>query len=186
MADRMSRKGISIDVELLEEKLDTKIAVVSTRKKIGIEKLKDLILDYKNLSTKPNIDTTVIDPSYFEKLKSTFPKEDVYKLWLVITQDVNFMPIEKNIFQNTTSFATKTKSELKRLQQKETILRYQYINGILKQTLKIDINAAKGLRATLDKILTHKVFGYLIFFLILLTIFQAIYDWSEYPMDLKV
>tara|TARA_R110002012_G_scaffold263456_1_gene446341 strand:+ start:182886 stop:185123 length:2238 start_codon:yes stop_codon:yes gene_type:complete len=184
MADRMSRKGISIDVELLEEKLDTKIAVVSTRKKIGIEKLKDLILDYKNLSTKPNIDTTVIDPSYFEKLKSTFPKEDVYKLWLVITQDVNFMPIEKNIFQNTTSFATKTKSELKRLQQKETILRYQYINGILKQTLKIDINAAKGLRATLDKILTHKVFGYLIFFLILLTIFQAIYDWSEYPMDL--
>ncbi|WP_047418236.1 ferrous iron transport protein B [Cellulophaga sp. Hel_I_12] len=184
MADRMSRKGISIDVGLLEEKLDTKIAVVSTRKKTGIEYLKDLILDYKNLSTKPNIDTTVIDPSYFEKLKTTFPKEDVYKLWLVITQDVNFMPIEKNIFQNTASFATKTKSELKRLQQKETILRYQYINGILKQTLKIDINAAKGLRATLDKILTHKVFGYLIFFLILLTIFQAIYDWSEYPMDL--
>jgi len=184
MADRMSRKGISIDVGLLEEKLDTKIAVVSTRKKIGIEQLKELILDYKNLSTKPNIDTTVIDPSYFEKLKNTFPKEDVYKLWLVITQDVNFMPIEKNIFQNTASFATKTKSELKRLQQKETILRYQYINGILKQTLKIDVNAAKGLRATLDKILTHKVFGYLIFFLILLTIFQAIYDWSEYPMDL--
>ncbi len=184
MADRMSRKGISIDIPLLEEKLDTKIAVVSTRKKTGIENLKELILDYKNLSTKPNIDTSVIDPSYFEKLKVTFPKEDVYKLWLVITQDVNFMPIEKNLYQNATSFAIKTKSELKRLQQKETILRYQYINGILKQTLKIDVNAAKGLRATLDKILTHKVFGYLIFFLILLTIFQAIYVWSEYPMDL--
>ncbi|MDP5228884.1 MAG: ferrous iron transport protein B [Cellulophaga sp.] len=184
MADRMSRKGISIDIPLLEEKLDTKIAVVSTRKKTGIENLKELILDYKNLSTKPNIDTTVIDPSYFEKLKTTFPKEDLYKLWLVITQDVNFMPIEKHPFQNAASFATKTKSELKRLQQKETILRYQYINGILKQALKIDINAAKGLRATLDKILTHKIFGYLIFFIILLTIFQAIYDWSGYPMDL--
>ncbi len=34
------------------------------------------------------------------------------------------------------------------------------------------------------KFLTHKVFGYLIFFLILLTIFQAIYEWSEYPMEL--
>jgi len=184
MADRMSRKGISIDIPLLEEKLDTKIAVVSTRKKTGIENLKELILDYKNLSTKPNIDTSVIDPSYFEKLKATFPKEDVYKLWLVITQDVNFMPIEKNLYQIATSFVTKTKSELKRLQQKETILRYQYINGILKQTHKIDVNAAKGIRANLDKILTHKVFGYLIFFLILLTIFQAIYVWSEYPMDL--
>jgi len=36
----MSRKGISIDVGLLKEKLDTKIAVVSTRKKNRIEQLK--------------------------------------------------------------------------------------------------------------------------------------------------
>src|SRR6056297_1508065 len=95
MADRMTRKGISIDIELLEEKLDAKIALVSTRKGTGIEKLKELIADYKNLSKAPNVDTTVIAPEYFEKLKNTFPKEDIYKLWLVITQDVNFMPIQK-------------------------------------------------------------------------------------------
>ncbi|MDL5514791.1 ferrous iron transport protein B [Arenibacter sp. M-2] len=183
MADRMSRTGISLDIELLEEKLDTKIALVSTRKGTGIDRIKELIADYKNLSITPNVDTTVIAPEYFEKLKSTFPKEDLYKLWLVITQDVNFMPIEKNPITIAASFATKSKSELKRLQQKETILRYQFINGILKQAYMVDINAAKGLRATLDKILTHKIFGYLIFFVILLTIFQAIYDWSSYPMD---
>jgi len=183
MADRMSRTGISLDIELLEEKLDTKIALVSTRKGTGIEQIKDLIADYKSLSISPNVDTTVIAPDYFEKLKSTFPKEDLYKLWLVITQDVNFMPIEKQPITIPSSFATKSKTELKRLQQKETILRYQFINGILKQAYKVDITVAKGLRATLDKILTHKIFGYLIFFLILLTIFQAIYDWSSYPMD---
>tara|TARA_R110002051_G_scaffold117009_4_gene190634 strand:+ start:2545 stop:4782 length:2238 start_codon:yes stop_codon:yes gene_type:complete len=183
MADRMSRKGITIDIPILEEKLNTKIALVSTRKNTGIEKLRELISDYKSLSITPNIDTTVIAPDYFERLKATFPKEDLYKLWLVITQDVNFMPIEKNLFQNATSFVTKSKPELKRLQQKETILRYQFINGILKQAHKVDINAAKGLRATFDKILTHKVFGYVIFFLILLTIFQAIYDWSSTPQD---
>ncbi|GGW28773.1 ferrous iron transport protein B [Arenibacter certesii] len=183
MADRMVRKGISLDIDLLEEKLNTKIALVSTRKGTGIDKVKELIADYKNLSVEPNIDTTVIAPEYFDKLKSTFPNEDLYKLWLVITQDVNFMPIEKNPITIPASFKTKSKPELKRLQQKETILRYQFINGILKQAYKVDVNAAKGLRATLDKILTHKVFGYLIFFVILLTIFQAIYDWSSYPMD---
>lgn len=184
MADRMARKGITIDVELMEEKLHSKIALVSTRKGTGIERLKELIADYKNLSKTQNVDTTVIAPDYFERLKATFPKEDLYKLWLVITQDVNFMPIEKKLIKDSSSFVTKSKSELKRLQQKETILRYQFINGILKETYKVDINAAKGFRATLDKILTHKVFGYLIFFLILLIIFQAIYGWSEYPMDL--
>ncbi len=184
MADRMSRKGISIDIPLLEEKLDTRIALVSTRKGTGITELKEFIADFKNLSKRPVVDTTVIAPDYFDGLKNTFPNEDLYKLWLVITQDVNFMPIEKNLIKDTSSFDTKSKSELKRLQQKETILRYQYINGILKETYKIDVNAAKGFRASLDKILTHKIFGYLIFFLILLIIFQAIYGWSEYPMDM--
>ena len=184
MADRMSRKGITIDIDLLEKKLNCKIALVSTRKETGIERLRDLIADYKNLSKVQNVDTSVIAPEYFEKLRETFPKEDVYKLWLVITQDVNFMPLEKKLIKDSSSFATKSKSELKRLQQKETILRYQFINGILKETYKVDVNAAKGFRATLDKVLTHKVFGYVIFLLILLTIFQAIYGWSEYPMDL--
>lgn len=184
MADRMSRKGISIDISLLEERLQSKIALVSTRKGTGIDHLKQLIAEYKTLSKKPNIDISVIAPEYFQNLRTTFPKEEVYKLWLVITQDVNFMPVEKKLIQDTSAFSTKTKSELKRLQQKETILRYQFINGILKETYKVDLNAAKGFRASLDKILTHRIFGYLIFFLILLTIFQAIYGWSEYPMEL--
>lgn len=183
MADRMPRKGISLDIGLMEERLDTKIALVSTRKGTGIDRIRELIADYKNLSVVQNVDSTVIDKDYFERLHKTFPKEDLYKLWLVITQDVNFMPIEKKPIKDTSSFATKSKSELKRLQQKETILRYQFINGILKETYKVDANAAKGMRAGLDKILTHKVFGYVIFLLILLTIFQAIYDWSSYPMD---
>src|SRR5690606_11744835 len=88
MADRMSRTGISLDIDLLEEKLDTKIALVSTRKGTGIDRIKELIADYKNLSISPNVDTTVIAPEYFEKLKTAFPKEDLYKLWLVITKDV--------------------------------------------------------------------------------------------------
>ena len=183
MADRMSRTGISVDIEQLEQKLDTKIALVSTRKETGIDKLKELIADFKSLSSKPNVDTTVIAPEYFERLQNTFPNEDLYKLWLVITQDVNFMPIEKTLIKDASSFSTKSKSELKRLQQKETILRYQFINGVLKETYLVDAAAAKGFRATLDKILTHKVFGYLIFFFILLTIFQAIYEWSSVPQD---
>ncbi|RIV46235.1 ferrous iron transport protein B [Flagellimonas pelagia] len=183
MADRMSRKGISMDIEAMEKKLDTKIALVSTRKGQGIERIKELIADYKNLSSAPNVDAKRISPEYFERLQKTFPNEDLYKLWLVITQDVNFMPIEKKHIEDATSFTTKSKEELKKLQHKETVLRYQFINNTLKETYKVDFLAAKGFRASLDKILTHKIFGYLIFFVILLTIFQAIFDWSSYPMD---
>ncbi len=183
MADRMTRKGISLDIEEMERRLDTKIALVSTRKGDGVSYIKELIADYKALSSEPNLDTTRIAPDYFERLKKAFPKEDLYKLWLVISQDVNFMAIEKKRIQDATSFSTKSKAELKKLQHRETVLRYQFINGTLKETYKVDLNSAKGIRANLDKILTHKIWGYAIFFMILLTIFQAIFDWSSYPSD---
>lgn len=183
MADRMERKGISLDISLLEEKLKTRIALVSTRKGIGINTLKELILDYKEISTEPCLNASVIAPEYFEGLRKAFPKQSVYKLWLVITQDVNFVKLDRKMVKDTSGFSTKSKSELKRLQQKETIVRYQFINGVLKEAYRVDENAARDLRGKLDRILTHKVYGYLIFFLILLTIFQAIYDWSGYPMD---
>lgn len=181
MADRMERKGISLDIPYLEELLNTKIALVSSRKGIGIDALKKLILDYKNLSTEPCLNASSIDPEYFNKLRNAFPNQLLYKLWLVITQDVNFGALERNEIQNS-SF-TKTKSELKRLQQKETIKRYQFINDVLKSGLTVDSSKAKDLRAKLDRLLTHKVFGYIIFFCILMLIFQSIFAWSAIPMD---
>ena len=90
MADRMSYKGISLDLEYLEERLKTKIALVSTRKNQGIDTLKTLITNYKELSIEHCIDLSVIDKDYFDNLKKAFPNQLLYKLWLVITQDVNF------------------------------------------------------------------------------------------------
>lgn len=181
MADRMKLKGIELDIEKLEKQLKTKIALISSRKNIGIDTLKSLILNYKNLSTEPCLNASSIDPDYFDNLRKAFPNQLLYKLWLVITQDVNFLNLERNEIKS--SF-TKSHSELKRLQQKETIKRYQFINETLKIGQKIDRTKATDLRAKLDSILTHKFFGYFIFFGILMLIFQFLFDWSSIPMDL--
>ena len=184
MADRMDRKGISLDIKLLEERLKTKIALVSARKNMGIDELKELIINYRHMTVDPCVNASVIDPEYFGNLRKTFPNQSLYKLWLVITQDVNFGNINRGEINRSSDFNTKSVSDLKRLQQKETILRYQFINGVLKETMTVDKNAATDLRSRFDRILTHKVWGYVIFFGILLLIFQAIYSWSSYPMDM--
>lgn len=181
MSDRMSYKGISLDIPYLEDRLKTKIALVSSRKGEGIDDLKNLIVNYKNITTEPCLNASNIDVAYFDNLRHAFPNDSLYKLWLVITQDVNFANLNRNELQ-ITSF-TKSKEALKKLQQKETIKRYQFINEVLKVGQKIDLDSAKGLRSKLDKILMHKVFGYVIFFLILMLIFQSIFDWSSIPMD---
>jgi ferrous iron transport protein B len=180
MCDRMALKGIELDVPQLEKELKTKIALVSSRKNIGIQKIKNLIADYQSLSKEPCLNASIIDEEYFNKLRRAFPNQLLYKLWLVITQDVNFLNLDRKEIQN--SF-TKSHADLKRLQQKETIKRYQFINDTLKMGQKIDGTKTNTVRVKLDRVLTHKVFGYLLFFIILFGIFQSIFDWSSIPMD---
>jgi ferrous iron transport protein B len=183
MADRMSRKAISLDIETLEERLETKIALISSRKNEGFDTLKQLITNYKRLSVSPCLNASGIAPEYFDRLRKAFPNQDLYKLWLVITQDVNFGKLDRKEMKGVATFQTESVGNLKRLQQKETIARYKFINSILSETLTIDTANAKDLRSRLDRVLMHKVWGYLIFFGILLLMFQAIFDWSTYPMD---
>ncbi|GEP50116.1 ferrous iron transport protein B [Flavobacterium noncentrifugens] len=180
MADRMEYKGISLDLPHLEQELKTKIALISSRKGLGIEELKNLIVTYKTLSTEPCLNASEIDSDYFNHLRKAFPNQLLYKLWLVITQDANFANLDRHEIRNS---YTKSLSELKRLQQKETIKRYQFINNVLKVGQTIDKAVAKDFSSRLDRILTHKVWGYVIFFAILFVIFQSIFDWSSYPMD---
>ncbi len=180
MSDRMKQKGIELNIPLLETELKTKIALISSRKNIGIDKVKELILNYKTLSTEACLNASSIDEEYFNRLRKAFPTQLLYKLWLVITQDVNFLNLERNEIENN---FTRSHTELKKLQQKETIKRYQFINDTLKIGQKIDKSKATDFQSRLDNILTHKVFGYLIFFGILMLIFQSIFDWSSIPMD---
>ena len=183
MSDRMTSKGISLNIPLLEEKLKTKIALISTRENKGIDYLKTCLLDYRSLSKENCTDIRLIDEAYFGNLEKVFPDQSLYKLWLVITQDVNFAKVERKKVEDATDYKTQSDSHLKRLQQKETIKRYQYINQSLKKTYAVDQSKATDYRSKLDRVLIHRFWGYIIFFMILLTIFQVIFDWSSIPMD---
>ena len=180
MADRMVPKGITLDIPYLEAQLQTKIVLVSSRKRTGIAELKNVLANYRDLSVIPCLNASSIDEAYFSQLHKAFPKQLLYKLWLVITQDVNFLNLERKELPN--SF-TKSHADLKRLQQKETIKRYQFINDILKQGLIVNSSLATDYRSKLDRILMHPFWGYVIFFGVLFLIFQSIFDWSRVPMN---
>ena len=183
MADQMRRKGIKIELEKLEKKLNTNLVLVSTRLNSGVEKLKQILIDYKSISTLPILDPNTIDQDYFENLGKAFPNQSLYKLWMVITQDVNFTRLQRQKVPDSTQFKNQPKSYLKKLQQREIIKRYQTINQILKETYSVNREEATDLRSKLDNLFIHKFWGYVIFFLILLIIFQVIFDWSSVPMD---
>jgi ferrous iron transport protein B len=187
MADQMKRKGITVDIKLLEKELGNEVVLISVRKATakGIEEVKKAIVKtYNTAKAFPlcNVNNR-IDPAYFDRLKEINPKYSIYELWLMITQNSFPDKISEEEKQALLTFKNDSKN-LKKYQHKETIYRYQKINEILKKTYLVDRSKASDLRAKLDKVFTHKIFGYVLFFTVLLVIFQSIFDWASLPMDL--
>lgn len=162
MADRLESNGITIDVATLEKSLDTKIVLISAKANKGTEDLKQAIKKYEELSTRPIFDINQIHINTFNCLS--------YSDWLQLSQ--------------SNSLSSEPNKEVKKLQHTETVKRYQLIAQILKGTYSQDTTKATGLRYKLDALLTHKFWGYVIFFAIMLLVFQSIFEWASVPMDL--
>ncbi len=72
-----------------------------------------------------------------------------------------------------------------KFQGAETIQRYGFIQDLLNEvTLKQTDFSWKNYSRKIDKILTHKFWGYALFFALLFLIFQAIFAWATVPMDM--
>ncbi len=62
--------------------------------------------------------------------------------------------------------------------------RYRFISGLVQSAVKHNDLDAHRFSDRIDSILTHKVWGLLVLFGILLLVFQAIFSWATLPMDL--
>jgi ferrous iron transport protein B len=99
--------------------------------------------------------------------------------------------LEKEIEQKksvATKFPTIHHFELKNLndevrKQQESVFRFDKIQALVKQVEQVKHSKTDEVSRSLDKWLTHPVFGYFLFLLILAVVFQFIFYFASYPMD---
>ena len=78
-----------------------------------------------------------------------------------------------------------SESDKAKKQRSETIQRYKAIGEVLKKTVtKKESGLGSSVTKKIDDILTHRIYGFLIFFGVLFLVFQSIFSWSAYPMEL--
>ncbi len=67
----------------------------------------------------------------------------------------------------------------------EATIRYTWLDNLLQQSENKEVEVLRKITRSekLDKILTHPIFGPIIFISLLVFIFQSIFSWSTYPMD---
>lgn len=159
--DEAEKRGITIDIDHLAKDLGVKVLKMSAKENKGIEELKSSIFNDEFQSLQNS--SFIIPSEQKNKLQNTD-----YPSWVQLLSDEGLAK-EKGITP-------------KRLQVQETVRRYQQIDGIIQGAISQKKQPQQLLTEKLDRLLVHPFWGYVIFGVLLLLIFNCVFFLAEYPM----
>ncbi len=183
MADQAEAQGIKIDLECLSAKFGIPVVSTNARKKQGIHLIIDKIKEGGAVSSNGFFEENEADPAnkYLQELESSHSYQAVLKLHKAVKALAAPAHHVKILFelQKNNLFDSGTR------QREDLLYRYKRITEILSGCVTVDKKGKFNKRQDqLDAVLTHKFWGYIIFFITLFIIFQAIFVWARYPMEL--
>lgn len=180
--DQAERRGINIDIGQLSKELNVIVLQANAKENEGIEELRAEI--QKGSFTKSetvSFDIPTEHKGLVFKILAETKEENQYKVWTLLSSDTYLGKLE-TVHEQLNNDEVKCLVP-KRLQTQETIRRYQEIDKIISKVLSKKPQFKELLTEKLDKVLVHPIWGYVIFGLILLIIFQSVFFLAEYPMN---
>ncbi|MCB9225266.1 MAG: ferrous iron transport protein B [Crocinitomicaceae bacterium] len=168
------KRGIFIDAEKLSSELGVPVVLLDAKDKKGFSELHDALIS--NPSITPREPHYIVDSELPALKEFSSEKKD------------------SQLYHTFLNLVTGTDSELKKEAEakgidfknwyrNEAILRYKFLDQLLNSAVKVDKSKAADFTTKADKILTHKVWGYVIFAAVMFGIFQSVFLIATYPMD---
>jgi len=184
MLDLAEKSGKHIEIEKLISKLNVPVVPINARTGEGVDLIKAAMACPIHNIPEHYLNALELAPDTISEIKDQMKITNDYMALLLAHQYEEMLSlsqydkaaikhsVEAHAFQSTAT------------QSVETLKRYDIIRGIIKDTIRSSVKPYKE-RTTdkIDKILTHKVYGFAFFFLVLFVMFQAIFAWAEIPMD---
>ncbi|MBX7183148.1 MAG: ferrous iron transport protein B [Bacteroidia bacterium] len=182
MMDVAKEKGIEINLELLSENLGVPIIPISARSGFGIPSLLEQVSKGFSLSTKNFVNLDLIDhgvSAYFQAQKGLPSRFAGFYF------ANHFARLEKNndLKEKFNLHLIESSFEPQVAQRQESILRFKFLQELKETATRQTELPNKNFSGKMDELLTHKFFGLLLFFVILLVVFQSVYLLSEWPME---
>ncbi len=189
MMDMARSQGKTIDIGACSKALGVPVISIEAHKKVGLDDLKQVLVQTLHLQSSP-----VIFPAAFQqeaqqlsnKLGKAVPPALIARL--LIDRDG---AIEQRLLANTPSLAEDLRSARQRLDeakcsvpQIEARTRYGFLRQALQSVTQQTGSATKDQSARFDRIITHRIWGLLIFLGILFVIFQSIFIGAEPAKEL--
>jgi ferrous iron transport protein B len=163
MVDLVEEKT-KIDYTKLSNFLGVTVTGISSIDKKGIDTLKYNLVNAKKGN--PILDINEINTEQYGI-------NNTYLNWVKFQTNTNV-----NKFENDNELR-----KYRETQTQEILLRYKKINEIISECVVNNPQAALNFTNRADNILTHPIWGYVIFSLVMLFVFQSVFSLSSYPMD---
>jgi ferrous iron transport protein B len=185
MTDMAKKEGIDINLNLLSKRLGVQVLSISARTKIGINELKAAVANTNMATQIRGADINVLAPEAIALSKRYLKTDNDYVALQSLHQHQFQELVTEEDHRNFDSIKSDHNFESSKLQAAETIARYRYLSTVLAGVV-VDTGAKRkfALSDKLDNVLTNKFWGFLIFIFILFFIFNSIFSWSTYPMDM--
>nr|WP_167856486.1 ferrous iron transport protein B [Hymenobacter metallicola] len=185
MMDVAEQHGVQIDIMALQQELGVPIIPMNARKGVGIAALKIVMSRQLGAPTRAFYEPGDDLLPMIRQIRYYFNLHNDYLALHYAHQfrQISFLTADDKAY--IAELVEKYDFKPTARQAQETIDRYARINDILLNTVTV-VRTEKNepYSNKLDKVLTHKVWGYLIFFGILFLMFQAVFAWASYPMEL--
>jgi len=188
MSDVAKEESIIVKSEILSKQFNLPVVEVSGRTGEGISELKKVIANVLLEKNKNSNNTFAYHFSEEEKkiaqaIQVEFGLESEYQAWLWV-QHHEWLPFLSAAQRITIKSIVTEKFDLLKSQVRETMQRYDRFSPVVAKVLKKDTSATDTWSDKVDRVVTHSVMGPIIFFGLMILIFQAIFSWAGYPMDL--
>jgi ferrous iron transport protein B len=188
MIDVAENQGIVINSVKLARELNVEVAEVNAKKGIGLNGLRLAV--NKTLETGFNSNDSLpmeYSSEMVDEIKDTYGDTDDYHALLWLSEHDNLKQFDAQQRIGFDKIQEKYGWNTQNAQSKETMARYAQLNEIVDNCLHempVEEEATNSWTDRLDKVFLHRFWGYFVFLGILFIMFQAIFTWATYPMDL--
>ncbi|MBC7912568.1 MAG: ferrous iron transport protein B, partial [Pyrinomonadaceae bacterium] len=187
MIDLSKKVGTEINIDELSVRLGIQIVPICARQSENIDKLKEAIAYTSSIPLQlDTIEVEALAPQLIKKIQEELQIDLAYTALHLAHQHETIHFITPRQSSRIEEIEQEFSFHSQKAQAAETIARYNFINDVLFDTVKLRLGAAQEetFSNKIDRVLTHKIWGFVIFFAILFLIFQSIFAWSDYPMSL--
>jgi len=189
MSDSAAELGIKVNASKLSETFGVPVVPISGRSGDNIfrlvQELEKMVQREPFVANRaPFYPLTESEKQVSEAIRQNLSIENPYRA-LLVAHHAEWLPFLKSTEKETAAAIVSTKKFLSlRAQVDETLERYDRFTPVVQSAVVTPAAFPNTPTDRIDAVLTHRIGGPLIFFSVMMLIFQAIFDWSSYPMDL--